>query len=42
MILWSLKIYSGIIVKLKAIKYKIDIAFYLSFLLLGLAIKPNH
>ena len=38
----SLKIYGGIVVRLKAIKYKIDITRYLSFLFSGLAIKPSH
>ena len=33
---------SKIIVKLKVIKYKIDITCYLSFLLLNFAIKPSH
>ena len=31
-----------LIEKLKIIKYKIDIAYYLSFLSLNLAIKPNY
>ena len=40
--LWSLKITHEILVRLKAIKYKIDISYYLSSLLSGLAIKPSH
>ena len=42
MILWNLKTYNKIIVKLKIIKYKIDIACYLFFLPLNLAIEPSH
>ena len=34
--------YSGIIIKLKIIKYKIDIACYLPFLPLDLAIKSSY
>ena len=34
--------YNEIVVRLKTIKYKIDITCYLSFLLLDLAIKPSH
>ena len=33
---------SRFIVKLKAIKYKIDIAYYLSFLSSSLTIKPSN
>ena len=40
--LWSLETYSKIIIKLKTIKYKIDIAYYLAFLLISLAIKASH
>ena len=40
--LCSLKIYSEIVVRLKAIKYKINIICYLSSLFLGLAIKPSN
>ena len=31
-----------IVIRLKAIKYKIDIACYLSFLLLNLTIEPSY
>ena len=40
--LWNLKIYSRIIVRLKTIKYKINITYYLSFLPLNLAIEPSY
>ena len=38
----SLKTYNRIIVKFKTIKYKIDIAYYISFLPLTLTIKLTH
>lgn len=41
-ILWSLKTYGGIIIRLKAIKYKLDIACYLPSLPSGQAIKPSR
>ena len=34
--------YDEIIVRLKAIKYKMNITCYLTFLLSGLAIKPSN
>ena len=41
-ILYSLKIYNKIIIRLKTNKYKMNIAYYLFFLSLSLAIKRNH
>ena len=41
MTLLSFKIYSRIVIRLKAIEYKIDIACYLSFLPSDLIIKPG-
>ena len=40
--LWSLKTYDKIVVRLKTIKDKIDIIYYLSSLPSSLAIEPNH
>ena len=42
MILSSLKMYGRIVVKLKSIKYKIDITCYLSFLFSDLAIMASY
>ena len=37
-----MKYISQIVIRLKAIKYKVDLNHYLSFYLSGLGIKPSH
>ena len=40
--LWIFETYGKIVVRLIVIKYKMDIACYLTFLSLGLAIELSH